>query len=165
MDNPRFDSAKLEFSNRRVCVTVYPHLEAEMRALTITVGCWLLERQVSYAIGISESLGQLISAVEHLTLEHEVLHGQSSEGQNEVYRTEWRKLLRLFRNVKTLHIGNELVEELSRCLRLEDGELPLEPLPELQELTYSGNSNIGDAFAPFIDARQNAGHPVTLTNY
>ena len=31
-----------------------------------------------------------------------------------------------------------LVEELCRCLAPEDGELPLEPLPELPELTYSG---------------------------
>jgi hypothetical protein len=35
-----------------------------------------------------------------------------------------------------LRVKDGLVEELSRCLRLEDGELPLEPLPELQRLTY-----------------------------
>jgi hypothetical protein len=45
---------------------------------------------------------------------------------------------------------------------LEDGELPLELLPELQELTHSGSGNTGDAFTSFIDARQNAGRPVTL---
>jgi hypothetical protein len=85
-----------------------------------------------------------------------------SEEHNEVDRTEWRKLLRSFRNVKTLRIGNGLVEELSRCLRLEDGELPLGVLPELQELTYSGSGNAGDAFISFTDSRQNAGRPVTL---
>ena len=46
-----------------------------------------------------------------------------------------------------------LVAELSRCLRPDDGELPgpLELLPELQELTYSGS---GDAFNSFIDNRK-----------
>ena len=64
--------------------------------------------------------------------------------------------------MKTLRIDNGLVEQLSRCLELEDGELPLELLPELQELTYSGSGNTGDAFTSFINARQNAGRPVTL---
>ena len=102
---------------------------------------------------ISNSLGQFLSAVEHLALAHDV-HSWSSEEHDEVNRTEWRKLLRLFRNV-TLQID----EELSRCLQLEDGEL----LPELQELTYAVIGDIGDAFASFVDARQNTDHPITIT--
>jgi hypothetical protein len=61
-----------------------------------------------------------------------------------------------------LRVKDGLVEELSRCLRLEDGELPLELLPELQRLTYFGTRDSGDAFTSFIDSRQNAGRPVTL---
>ena len=64
--------------------------------------------------------------------------------------------------VKALRIGNGLVEEVSRCLRLEDGELPLEVLPEMQDLTYTGSGNPGDAFTSFTDFRQAAGRPVTL---
>jgi hypothetical protein len=63
---------------------------------------------------------------------------------------------------KTLHVAEGLVEELTRCLQPDDGELPLELLPELQELTYSGGGNTGGAFTSFIDARQNTGRPVTL---
>jgi hypothetical protein len=110
---------------------------------------------------ISDSLSQLFSAVEHLAFEHK-MHSQSSEEHNEVDRTEWRKLLRSFGNVKTLRIDDGLVEQLSRCLRLDDRELPLELLPELHELTYSGSGKSGDAFTSFINARQNAGRPVTL---
>jgi hypothetical protein len=113
---------------------------------------------------ISNALCQVFSAVEHLTLEHEV-HSQSSEEHNDVDRIEWHNLLRSFGNVKTLRVEDGLVEELSRRLRLEDGELPLEHLPELQELTYSGSRNTGDAFTPFVDARQNAGRPVTLVRH
>jgi hypothetical protein len=32
-------------------------------------------------------------------------------------------------------------------------------LPDLQELTYSGSGNVGDAFTSFIDTRQNSGRP------
>jgi hypothetical protein len=103
-------------------------------------------------------------AVEHLTLVHEV-HSRSSEEQNEVDRTEWRKLLRSFSNVKTLRIDDELVGELSRCLRLDDGEHTLELLPELQELTYPSSRDADNAFIPFIVARHNAGRAVTLVEW
>jgi hypothetical protein len=66
--------------------------------------------------------------------------------------------------VKALRIGNGLVQEISRCLRLEDGELLLELLPELEELTYFGSRDTGDAFTSFIDARQSAGRPVALVH-
>ena len=56
--------------------------------------------------------------------------------------------------------------ELSRCLQLDDGEVSLEVLPELQELTYSysGNGNASDMFTSFVDARQNAGSLITLVH-
>ena len=66
--------------------------------------------------------------------------------------------------MKSLCIDHGLIGELSRSLRPDDGELPLELLPELQELTFTGSSYASDAFTSFIDARQNAGHPVTLAH-
>jgi hypothetical protein len=99
--------------------------------------------------------------VESLSFEHEE-HSLSSEEHNEVDRIEWRRLLRSFSNVKNLWIDNGLVEDLSRSLRLDDGELPLELLPELRELTLPQGGNTGNAFSSFIDARQNAGRPVNL---
>ncbi|KAI0262378.1 hypothetical protein BGY98DRAFT_1192597 [Russula aff. rugulosa BPL654] len=109
-----------------------------------------------FSMGLAKFL-----CVEHLTFRHDV-HSQSSEEHNDVDRIEWRNLLRPFSNVKTLRVEDGLVEQLSHCLRLEDGELPLELLPELQELTYSGSGDTDNAFTSFIDARQNAGRPVTL---
>ena len=72
--------------------------------------------------------------------------------------------LSLFRNLKTLRIAEGLVEELSRCLELDEldyRELSLELLPKLEELTYSGGGNTG-AFTSFIDARRIAGRPIIL---
>jgi hypothetical protein len=74
----------------------------------------------------------------------------------------WHKFLRSFNNVKILRVNDGLVQELSRCLRSDDGEFPLGLLPKLQELAYSGSSNAGDAFIPFIDARRDTGRPITL---
>ena len=53
---------------------------------------------------------------------------------------------------------------LHRCLELDDGELSLELLPELHELTYFGSGNTGNAFTSFIDSRQEAGRPLTLVH-
>ena len=161
-ENLRFGSTIFLFDDKRVHVEVYPPGAAKMKvAFIINISCWHLDWQVSSVAQIFNSLGHLFSVVEHLTFEHKV-HSQSSEEHNEVDRTEWRKLLRPFRNVKTLWIDNGLVEQLSRSLELEDGEHPLELLPELQELTYSRSGNTGDTFTSFIDARQNADRAITL---
>ena len=57
--------------------------------------------------------------------------------------------------------GNTLVVYLCRV-----ESIPLDVLPELQELTYPGSGNaesLKDVLTSFIDARRNAGRPVTLT--
>ena len=161
-ENLRLDTAKFVFDGEEVYVEVCPPGEAKMKpAFIISVICWHLDWQVSSVAQIFNSLGHLFSVVEHLTFKHQG-HSRSSEEHNEVDRTEWRKLLRPFRNVKTLRIYNGLVEQLSRCLELEDGEFPSELLPELQELTYSRSGDTGDTFTSFIDARRNAGRPVAV---
>src|SRR6202012_5551060 len=122
-----------------------PPGEAEISSLSVVVSCWHLDWQGSSVAQIFNSVSQILSTVEHLTLVHEV-QSLSSEEHDEVDRTEWRKLLRPFSNVKTLRVDDGLVKELSRCLKLDDGELPLELLPELQEITHSGSGDTGDAF-------------------
>jgi hypothetical protein len=162
-ENLKFDGAKFKFSSEGVYVSAYHRREAEpeMPALSISVDCWHIDLQVSSAARLFNLLSQMIPAVGHFALEHEV-HLLWSKEHNQVDPTEWRELLKSFRNVKILYIDNEIVGGLSRCLDVDDGELPCELLPELQELTYSGGGNTGDAFTSFIDARQNAGCPITL---
>ena len=159
-ENSRFGGATFRFLEGSIIADVFFHGEAEF-SLSIVVLSWNLDWQVSSIAQISDSLSQKFPVVEHLAFEHDV-HDRSSEEHNEVDRTEWRKLLGSFSKVKTLHIDHGLVGELSRILRPDSEELPLELLPELQELTVTGSDDISDAFTPFIDARQNAGHPVTL---
>jgi hypothetical protein len=159
--NLKFKTATVEFYNEAVYVSVYPHEEAETYALSIIVNCCHLDGQVSSMAQILDLLSSMFSAVERLTLEHKG-HILSSDEYNEADRGEWHRLLNAFRNVKSLHVTEGLVEKLSFYLQLDGRELTIEILPELQELTYSGSGNTGGAFTSFIDARQNAGHPITL---
>jgi hypothetical protein len=140
-ENLRFSRGKFQFFNDHVVVNMYPREEAKMYAFSIYIYCWHLDWQVSSMAQIFDSLSPIFSAVEHLALEHGV-HNQSSEEHNEVDRTEWRKLLRSFRNVKTLCIDHELSDELSRSLQWDSGELPLELLPELQEPKFLGSGDV-----------------------
>ena len=156
----RFDSVDIMFRDERIHMTGI-FREADTHILSVRVDCWLLDQQVSSGAQICNALSQVLSAVDHLKLDYEI-HSFSSEEHNDVRRIEWRNLLRSFSNVKTLYVEGGLVEELSRCLRLEDGELPLELLPELRQLRYSESGDAGDPFTSFIDARQNAERPVTL---
>ena len=160
-ENLRFKTAKFKFSDEDVDVEVYPHEEADMYALSFTVRCCHLDWQLSFAAQIFSALSPVLSTVEHLTFEHRK-RSRSSEEHNEVDPTEWHKLLSSFRNVKTLRIATGLVEELSHCLQLDDGELPSELLSELQELTYFGSSDTSNAFTSFVEARQNVGYSITV---
>ena len=166
LENFGFDNAAIEFGDKVIDVLMFFSRADKQawHAFGVRVDCWHLDWQVSSMAQISNALRQVFSAVEYLLLRplrHNV-HDQSSEEHNNVGRIEWRKLLRSFSNVKTLRVEDGLVEELSRCLRLEDGELPLELLPELHELIYYGSRDAGDSFSSFIEARENAGRPVTL---
>ena len=156
----KFDSVNIMFEDERIHLTG-TFREADTHIFSARVDCWLLDQQVSSGAQICNALSQVLSAVDHLKLDYEI-HSLSSEEHNDVRRIEWRNLLRSFSNVKTLHVEGGLVEEISRCLRLEDGELPLELLPELRQLRYPGIGDAGDPFTSFIDARQNADRPVTL---
>ena len=119
-----------------------------------------LERQVASAARFLYTLGTVLSAVERLTLRYE-RHFAPSTWNNEAHRTWWRKLLRLFSKVKAILVDGELVEQLSDSLQPGEGESLMELLPELRELSYYSTDAPDDPFAPFIDARLKAGHPVT----
>ena len=101
-ENLKFDSAKLEFLMYMVYVGAYLREEAEVYPLSANIFCGSLSR-LSARAQTFDSLGQIYSTVEHLSLEHR----ESSEEHNQVDRTEWSKLLRSFTNVKTLRVDDK----------------------------------------------------------
>jgi hypothetical protein len=156
-----FSTVQLAFNNDSVLLAA-PHGGQRSHPFLLQIMCRHLDWQVSSAAQILTSLQPLLSAVERLTLSDQE-HSQSSEWHNEVDRTQWRQLLRPFSNLKTLHVQDELVERIAHPLQTDDGEPPLDLLPTLKELGYCGGDNARDAFTPFMDERQVAGHPVNLT--
>ena len=125
------------------------------------VPCGTRDSPVRNSGPVQHALHPVLSSVEQFTLSY-VEHSQSIEWHNNIDRTQWRGVLRSFGNLKTLHIQNTLAGRLSRSLQIDDGESPVELLPNLTELGYYGD-DARDAFTPFIDGRQVAGHPVNLT--
>jgi len=139
-------------------------LKGDWIPFRIQITCTHLDWQVASAIQVFGAIAPMLSVVQLLELTYySDGDGGPSELYNEVDPTQWCELLRLFRNAKTLSIDDALVGELSHSLRLADGEPSLERLlPELRELRYSGGDRVGEAFAPFIHARQTAGQHVDL---
>ena len=168
----RFDSAKFEFSHSQVLMESFPYDELYFYPdsvcypcyLSISADCLRLNGHISSMAQIVDALGHVISVVEHLILDHEEYNWPPGEGfEVEIDRRDLYKLLRPFSNVKNLCVNHRVVEEFSRYIQPDDGDLPPELLPELQELTYfAGSFKVDTAFTSFIDARQNTGHPVSL---
>jgi hypothetical protein len=160
--NLRFTSAELRFHRNLVGLSIYPGEETRMYALYMGVLGQHHDWQVSSAAQITSALGPVFSTVVDLSLHLDYQFTPSPERHNEADRTHWREVLRSFNNVKTLHVPNGLLGDLSRSIQLRDGESPMELLPELKELRYDAGSVDDDAFVPFLDVRRNAGHPFTL---
>jgi hypothetical protein len=160
----KFHSALIKFSSVSTRAGVYSPEGGEKKwAFRMDVDCEQFDWQLSSMAQIFSALRNAFSEVEHLILG--AGRGNPSpdleEGHHEINRIEWRRLLGSFGNVKTISVDYPLVTEVSRCLRSEDGELPPELLPELQELIYPGIDN-RDPFKSFIDSRRSTGCPVTL---
>jgi len=154
----RSSSINLAFFRTHFTLRGYPHEGANMFAYTLwlQIQIFQLVNQVASVARILNTLRTALSTVEYLTLEHD------AELHEEAHRSQWHELLRSLGNLKTLRVFGSLVGELSRCLRSDDTERPMELLPELKVLEYTATADADDAFASFIDARKNAGHPVAL---
>jgi len=164
--NIRFSSASLMFHEKSVSLTAYPHVVARIYAFDLRVSCRDRDLQVVFLAEILNGLREKLSSVEHLSLEYK-RYSLPEMWDDEVYRRiQWRKVLELFNNVKTLLVSNGLISDLSASLQSDDGESSFGLLPELKELQYQTHCDASDvlAFAPFIKSRQDSGRPVTLVN-
>ncbi|KAI0247382.1 ankyrin repeat-containing domain protein [Lactifluus subvellereus] len=160
-ENFMFNVVGLIFSENGVVLTADSHEKQRIKPFYMHIMCKHLDWQVASVVQIFRTLLPLLSVVKNLSLAYA---GDSlSIGQHhDVNRTQWRELLRPFINIKALHIENELVGQLSHSLQSDDGETPLELLPNLEELTYSGGSNAEGVFTPLINERQAARRPLVL---
>ena len=163
-ENLRFNNAKLTFDRNGVSVSGYPSVLAKEHALFMKVGCRHLDWQVASAAQLLNALRMVLSELNDLTLKYS-RSSMSPEWNNEADRSQWRELLRPFSKVDKLHVPDSLIGALSRFLQPEEGESPMDLLPGLKTLSYSGSGNTHNPFTAFIDSRLKAGHPVALVDF
>jgi hypothetical protein len=155
-------SSRVEFIfyHKGVAVFIFLSVATPLLTLSVFVGCDHLDWQVSSMAQIFNDLGPLFSNVVDLTLNYRS-HTISSEWHNQVDPTQWRKLLRSFRDVETVRVHDGLVGELSCCLAL-DREPRSEFLPKLKSLVCPIGSHDARTFAAFLYDRKVAGLPINL---
>ena len=157
----RFTGTTLTFSDMFISVNAHSRRGVRGHFSYLHSYRGAFDQQVSSAAQMFDSLGAVFNAVEHLDLEYQ--RGRIPlERDPEVDRTQWRKLLQSFRNVKTLLVDDGPTGELSRSLPLDHGESGMDLLPELKKISYSTYDDGVGSFTAFAAARKNAGHPVTL---
>jgi hypothetical protein len=132
--------------------------------LRMDLGSRHLDWQVARTAQVFHMLRTTFSRAERLNLKYD-RHSISSEWNNEADRTQWRELLKTFGNVKFLCIEYGLTGQLSRSLQPSKGESPMDLLPKLKRFSYSALEHSDNTFAPFIEARQKAGHLCTVIRY
>jgi len=160
-ENLRLGSAEFVFHGDGVAVDVFSHRGATMYSFRLRFSLTELDQQVAAAAQIFGALRRVFSAVEYLFLEipaRSTWWGTSHEADSR----NWRALLEPFSNVKTLCVSNDFLTQFSRALQVGDGGSPIELLPEMKQLEYNAKSVAGDTFDSFINARKNAGHPITV---
>jgi hypothetical protein len=158
----RFDAVKITFDENFFDLMAGPDPSWQQRSLRLQIMCKHLDLQVASAVQIFDSISPVLSGVEDLVLFH------AADPHVKVHRTQWRRLLRPFRNVKSLGVPDTLSGRLSHSLCPTDAEMLLELLPNLLVLQHLGGSGASDLFTLFIHERQAAGrsvHLVTPSSY
>ncbi|KAH9955679.1 hypothetical protein BC827DRAFT_830658 [Russula dissimulans] len=155
------NAAELVFQDMAVILRVKPHLAARVHTFRLAIVGRYLDFQAALASQVFNILSPVLSAVTDLLIDWNHTN-PSLEWPHEAHPFHWHEILRPFSNVNALFVHSALVGEVSRTLQFDDGEPPVELFPELNELGCYGGDGNSDAFAPFLDARQNDGRPITL---
>jgi hypothetical protein len=165
-ENLRFSTTHVVFQRGMAYMNMHSY-DGDVRSdVYVAVRCKKFDWQISSMAQILDALSPMFSAAEDLRVA--MKYFPSSEEGSAVDDSQWRKLLRPFSLVNTLRLGgegvNEFAAELARSLQVNDEESPMELLPGLKNVIYSGYI-FSDPFKAFIDARQKQGHPVVLVRH
>jgi hypothetical protein len=160
-ENLRFTAVQIAF--HALDVSLHGVTRGWDTPLTLRIRCGDLDWQVASAVQFFDTLSPILSIVEQVTFSYEE-HNQSSEWHNNIDQRQWRELLRLFTSAKAIRVQDNLVSKIFHSLSCGDGEPPLELLPNLEEIAYSGGSDAWDTFEfrVFLNERQKADHPISL---
>jgi hypothetical protein len=158
-ENLTYTVVQVAFCVHAVSLRAFPWERGNPLMLQIMWGN--LDNQVASAVQFFGSLSPVLSVVEQVVLSYDE-HYHSSAWDDNIDRSQWRELLRPFTNTRTIHVDDSLISRIFRSLPSDDGEPPLELLPNLEAVGYSGGGDAQDAFTRFLNERQVSGHPVSL---
>ena len=135
--------------------------------LSLKVNCEPFDWQIDSAAQVCSALGNVMSAVEELTLDLD-MDGMPPDWKNTPDSMTWHELLLSFIGAKKLHVDFSPTLELCQALQTHADGLVLELLPELQELevrlvnvvTFSDHAK--QAVFAFVESRESIGRPVHL---
>jgi hypothetical protein len=154
-----FQADKLIWGGDHVRLREPPQQNPFNYPLNLLIWCNHLDAQISSTMQILDALSSVLSVAEQVTLIVNRCFGL----HDVVSRTQWRGLLRPLRNAKVLRVVTDVGGcGLGRSLHTEGGEQPLELLPNLEEVSYSGSDD-ENAFTLFVNEREAVGRPVRLT--
>ena len=163
--NPRPSNIKVTFYNGHMMVTMDPYKRTDVPSLHLRLLCSHPARGLRSTAQVFDGVREMFTEVASLTLEDKT----SSEYLDEFAiraRSEWRKLLRSFNQVRTPHVsGDDFIEGLSRSLQPRDGESAIGLLPMLSVFSCPKDSRIVESCGLFLAARRDAGHPVTISHH
>jgi len=165
-----FGSAWFRFHHRGVSVCVCPSDGDRKYVFSLHAFCRGLDSQLSFVSQLFDGPSPLLASVVDLSLDYSRrIFSSEQHNDSEDRRTQWRNLLRSFRNAEVLRVHAELSRDISRSLLLGSEGEPLSRvlLPRLKELQYTATGDLpdaGNALAAFIHARETAGHPVRLVH-
>ena len=157
--------ARVFFNKHGASIDVDHYKQCVVRtaSLYINVNCKTLDWQTDSATQVCSALGNVLSAVEELTLDLDA-DAMPLFRERTLDSTVWRELLLPFTGVKKLHIGLSLTLALSQALESIPGELVLELLPELRDLEVQLEiDHAKKAFSTFVEIREFLGRPVRLS--
>jgi hypothetical protein len=154
--------ARVIFNKDSVSIDAGNYEQQGIGKFSLHVNCESIDWQIDSATQVCSALGNILSAVEELTLALDE-DGMPSDWEDTLNNMVWHELLLPFIGVKKLHIGFSLALELSRSLGSVAGGLALEFLPELQELGVQFEINHAKTlFCLFIENRESLGLPIHL---
>jgi hypothetical protein len=162
-ESPRLYDVKVTFYNAHTVVTMHPHKRNSMPTLRLRVLGLNPATELECMAQVFHRTREVLIDVESLTFEDKtswVLYRRFA------IQACWHGLLRPFIQVKTLRVsGGDLIEGLSLSLLSLDGESAIGLLPMLRVLSYPKDSQVGESCVSFLDARRNAGFPVTISHH
>jgi hypothetical protein len=159
--------ARVIFNKDGASIDAGPHEQRGIWKLNLHVNCKSLDWQIDSATQVCGALGNVLSAIEELTIDLDV-DGMPSDWESRLDSMLWHDLLLPFIAVKRLRLTSSLT--LSQALESLVGGLALEVLPELQELEVQLDMRhltslihrADKVFSAFVESRKSMGRPVHL---